>query len=727
MKKNESQNEAKLVEETRKIKDSLRTLNATFQQVAKKISEIQDGNDPERVEALLGIHAGIAPEDVRILGKVAGLFTEADKDVLRSASPETLRLLAHAPDDVQAEAIRCIAAGHPVGAAKIQQIMAYRGWVEKGEEKTAAVARSACMSSFASRTAQIAIRRVEEMADVFLDVTLPSMIDHILLEDDEGEEGFRYLDGYKQAHSDVTAAAKLLLAEFERVFGGPESFAGEIADIDWTLLKRAHQALCRYAGGRFAREGGFALDENVNSMVSLELEEAVSYLATQTRQPFEPLALHSRPPRPLRVLELCAGAGGMAIGLMSAGFSHYAMYEAIGKRCKTLKTNWPAWPVTHRDIRQLTDADLRKYHGIDLLAGGPPGTAFARDRDQGGRDSEGDLFPEMLRAIRIVHPRAFMIETPPGLFLAPHVAYLADICADTTRLGYTTEVTYLNTKDYGLPQDRKRAVIVGIRNDQPGAYVAPKLSENINRSVTDVLGPLVIKYETAPAKRSERTREERDYDDWASVWRSINRTIYLSTIPTNWTEKDPQHLKGLAKKGFDGSSYAEEPTKVGDVKDSHFKPRLTVEVIACAQGLPEGWKFGAKGEGNVDMIAEAFPPVLAKAVGLSIYSALTGVPFDLDAALATPIINHAGIGKTPRNLNRVWSQDVTINDQVSTFIRNTEAMPYERNKKKHKQRIQKLIVEIEPNPKRRTDLKKVIARIVSKRVSEEASSRPLPM
>jgi site-specific DNA-cytosine methylase len=468
--------------------------------------------------------------------------------------------------------------------------------------------------------------------------------------------------------------------------------------------------------------GGLGLDENANDMFSGDLVHAILHLATQIPEAVEPPGRHSRPPSQLQVMELCAGAGGMAIGLMSSGFSHVALYESNRKRVRTLRASWPAWPVVKANIKELTKAALQKYQGIDLLAGGQPNEAFVQDHNVGGPGSPADLFPAMLQAIRIVRPRAFVIEIPPGISLAPHVTYLAAVCAEGSRLGYRTELTNLNLKDYGLPQDRQRAVIVGMRNDEPGTYLPPKLSQNITRSVTDALGPLVIQYETPKhfGKRCDRSDSQQKYDEWAAVWRSLNRTNFLTSIPRNLSENREDRLAGFHAKGFDGSSYSDDAAKVGEMKDSHFRPRITLEVIACAQGMPKGWKYEAIGGGNIDMVADAFPPILAKAVGLSIYSALTGTSFDLDAALAAPLIDENRIGKRRLNINRVWSSNFRINDQVERFLRDTETMPFEPDLKKRTRGLKELVEGLEPTAKRRPALRRAIDRALSHRRREQA-------
>src|SRR2546421_11625418 len=98
----------------------------------------------------------------------------------------------------------------------------------------------------------------------------------------------------------------------------------------------------------------------------------------------------------LTSLEICAGAGGQALGLERAGFRHVCLVDSERSACATLKSNRPAWAVALKDVRDL---EGRHYRGIELLAGGVPCPPFSIAGKQLGRDDERDLFPEALRLI----------------------------------------------------------------------------------------------------------------------------------------------------------------------------------------------------------------------------------------------------------------------------------------------------------------------------------------
>ena len=114
----------------------------------------------------------------------------------------------------------------------------------------------------------------------------------------------------------------------------------------------------------------------------------------------------------LTCIEICAGAGGQAIGLHMAGFHHVALVEYEQEYCDVLKHNMPEWNVICGDVHTF---DGRPYAGIDLLAGGVPCPPFSVASKQLGQDDERDLFPEAIRLIDEIKPRAVMLENVRGL------------------------------------------------------------------------------------------------------------------------------------------------------------------------------------------------------------------------------------------------------------------------------------------------------------------------
>ena len=183
-------------------------------------------------------------------------------------------------------------------------------------------------------------------------------------------------------------------------------------------------------------------------------------------------------------VEICAGAGGQAIGLERAGFAHVALVEYEREYCDVLKNNNPEWNVICADVHKF---DGKPYAGVDLLAGGVPCPPFSVASKQLGKEDERDLFPEALRLIGEIKPKAVMIENVRGLLDPKFDEYRNSILRRIDELGYNANIKLLHASDFGVPQIRPRVVIVGIRKDLAGRFVYPVPSDRKAPTVGEAL------------------------------------------------------------------------------------------------------------------------------------------------------------------------------------------------------------------------------------------------
>ena len=143
----------------------------------------------------------------------------------------------------------------------------------------------------------------------------------------------------------------------------------------------------------------------------------------------------------LTSIELCAGAGGQALGLEKAGFSHQALVEIDKAACSTLKLNLPHWHVIEGDIAAV---DGRRFKGIDLLAGGLPCPPFSVAGKQLGQADERNLFPEAIRLVDEIRPKAILIENVRGILDAVFDDYRKHLKEQLRKLGYIADWQILN-------------------------------------------------------------------------------------------------------------------------------------------------------------------------------------------------------------------------------------------------------------------------------------------
>ena len=311
---------------------------------------------------------------------------------------------------------------------------------------------------------------------------------------------------------------------------------------------------------------------------------------------------------PLSALEICAGAGGQSSGLEQAGFGHGLAVEIDHDAAATLKLNRPTWNVYEGDVR---DIDGRKYKGIDLLAVGVPCPPFSVAGKQLGADDERDLFPEAIRLVRESRPRAVMLENVRGLASERFALYRRSVLAQLSELGYGAKWQLLYSSMYGVPQLRPRFVLVAFRGSQIEKFKWPE-AVGTPPTVGEKLFTLMSANGWIGASR------------WAANADGVGPTIVGGSKKHGGADLGPTRAKaGWLALGVDGKGIAEEAPDASVALD-HI-PRLTNRMVARVQGFSDEWAFSGRKTSTYRQIGNAFPPPVAKNIGISIHSVLSPI------------------------------------------------------------------------------------------------------
>lgn len=306
----------------------------------------------------------------------------------------------------------------------------------------------------------------------------------------------------------------------------------------------------------------------------------------------------------LTSIEICAGAGGQALGLDRAGFSHESLVEIDRDACATLRLNRPAWKVLQEDLR---DFDGRPYKDIDLLAGGVPCPPFSVASKQLGEKDERNLFPEAIRLVDETRPRAVMLENVRGILDAVFEDYRLHIAEQLKQLGYVTDWKLLNASEFGVPQLRPRVVFVAIRKDLASAFAWPQAGLLTAPSVGEALGDLMAEQGWEGAST------------WARRATEIAPTLVGGSKKHGGPDLGPTRArKAWETLGVDGKGLADAPPAPGFLG----LPRLTVRMAARIQGFPDDWRFVGGKTSTYRQVGNAFPPPVAEAVARSIHACL---------------------------------------------------------------------------------------------------------
>jgi DNA (cytosine-5)-methyltransferase 1 len=299
------------------------------------------------------------------------------------------------------------------------------------------------------------------------------------------------------------------------------------------------------------------------------------------------------------VLELCAGAGGQALGLEMAGFDHAGLIENDAAACNTLRHNRPDWMVLEHDLFEPLK-QMSAFKGVDLLAGGLPCPPFSVAGKQLGERDERNLFNVGINYVDQLRPKAVMFENVKGMLDPRFADYRNWIDHRLDKLGYTPGWKLLHASDFGVPQLRPRRKEASSRFKWPEEIKAPK---TVGETLYDLMA----------------ARGWRLADEWRGKANRIAPTVVGGSKKHGGPDLGPTRArKAWAELGVDGLGIANaEP-------EEHFTgtPRLTVRMVARIQGFPDSWEFKGGKTAQYRQVGNAFPPPVASVVGQSILASL---------------------------------------------------------------------------------------------------------
>ena len=303
-------------------------------------------------------------------------------------------------------------------------------------------------------------------------------------------------------------------------------------------------------------------------------------------------------------IEICAGAGGQAIGLEQAGFEHLALVEIETIACDTLRLNRPGWNIINKDVKEFS---AKQNKGVDLLAGGVPCPPFSIAGKQLGHLDERDLFPEALRLVKECNPKAVMLENVRGLLDIKFKEYRRSILTEFYKMGYQCDWRLVNASDYGVSQLRPRAILVALKKKYFEYFEWPKKNEIPPLTVGELL------YDEMSSLGWENAY------NWKLIANRIAPTIVGGSKKHGGADLGPTRAKqSWALLGVDGKGLADSPP----INGAEAMPRLTLRMTALIQGFPKEWEFAGKKTPAYRQVGNAFPPPVAKAIGLAIKKAL---------------------------------------------------------------------------------------------------------
>lgn len=387
----------------------------------------------------------------------------------------------------------------------------------------------------------------------------------------------------------------------------------------------------------------------------------------------------------MRSVELFAGAGGLAIGMANAGFQHAAVLEWNSDACETFRENQRShrhhvdeWPLHEVDVREFDYRTLRD--DVVVVSGGPPCQPFSMGGKHRGHMDRRDMFPEAVRAVRELRPKAFIFENVKGLRRETFATYFeyvrlqlmypslvrsgaeswSEHChrlerqhtSQRSRSEYNVVSELLNAANYGVPQRRERVFIVGFRADLGVEWSFPKPthSEEALLRAKWITGDYWERHrvskkhrpelEMRQAVKVERLKAEELFGQGPAPWNTVRDAISDLPDPEKFLDNDVANHRfnpgARVYKGHTGSRL-DEPAKTLKAGD-HGVPGgenmlaradgsvryFTVREAARLQTFPDDYVFRGPWSEAMRQLGNAVPVLLAETVARSISEKLRG-------------------------------------------------------------------------------------------------------
>ncbi|MFC9116301.1 DNA cytosine methyltransferase [Streptomyces sp. NPDC057092] len=318
----------------------------------------------------------------------------------------------------------------------------------------------------------------------------------------------------------------------------------------------------------------------------------------------------------LMFVDVCAGAGGLASGLESAGFAPALLLDNKSQACETLLANRPQWNVVCEDLIDFLPEEHPEVLDVDLLSAGLPRVKASAAVGRGDSEPELRLLKAAVYLVHAVQPRALLLENLPALVDSPVYADTRSFIEDElTHLGYGCHWFVLNAADFGVPQERLQGVLVALREPWFHAFAPP------TRSVS----------EHVSAGRALRTsmgaRGWPEADAWADQARSVAPTVVGGSDNRGGPDLGPSGTKrAWARMGVNAGAFADEVPGPDYVwprsNDVAEMLKITVDQAALLQAFPPEWRITGRKTARYRQIGHATPPPVGRALGNAISAAL---------------------------------------------------------------------------------------------------------
>lgn len=339
------------------------------------------------------------------------------------------------------------------------------------------------------------------------------------------------------------------------------------------------------------------------------------------------------------VIDLFCGCGGFSLGFEKAGFNILLGIDVWKDAVSTFRHNHTNSIAMQADLSVLSPEDtlpLLNGQKVDVIIGGPPCQGFSVAGKRIVDDIRNKLYKNFVHFVSYFKPKAFVMENVPNILSIGNGIVRDSIINNFTELGYTIEYKILTASDYGVPQNRRRAIFVGFLNGHHFDYPTPLNSEKITaaEALSDLPENSVEDGEDyplppiSPYQALMRSNSTKLYNHQATVHNQKTIDI-ISLVPDGGNYKDlPAELQNTRKVHIAWTRLnSSKPSFTIDTGHRHhfhysYNRIPTARESARIQSFPDDFFFTCSRTSQLKQIGNAVPPLMAEAIANSLFQQL---------------------------------------------------------------------------------------------------------
>lgn len=330
------------------------------------------------------------------------------------------------------------------------------------------------------------------------------------------------------------------------------------------------------------------------------------------------------------VLDLFCGCGGLSLGFEEAGYNVLLGIDIWEDALKTYAYNHKHSKTLCADMSTLLGEDVKDIIGdnsVDVIIGGPPCQGFSIAGKRIVNDDRNKLYKGFVRMVEYFKPKAFVMENVPNIFSIGYGAVRETIINDFKSLGYTVETKVLTASDYGVPQNRRRAVFVGLTKGNFD-FDIPMVAEKV--TTKEALSDLPEQSIEDGGKYSVES---------TSGYQKLMRINSIGVYNHEVTQHNEQTVRIISMVP-DGGNYKDLPKEFQETRKVHIawtrlnskRPSITIDTghrhhfhykwnrvptvreSARIQSFPDDFIFLCSKTSQYKQVGNAVPPLMAKAI-----------------------------------------------------------------------------------------------------------------